>query len=282
MPTFSGNSEPHSGHLRHPGDHGTAAGQTPADQEFEAVVADALASLPGVLAVSLGGSRGTGTARPDSDWDFGVYFRGQGFDPQSLAGLGWDGQIFPLGGWGGGVFNGGAWLRAADRQIDVHYRDLDDMEFRIAEAEAGRFGIERLAFHLAGIPTYIVLAELATHLVLRGDLPRPQFPAALRESASQRWAMEATYSLDYARSAHAGRGHLAETAGAVGTAACQAAHSVLAARGEWVTNEKTLVDRAGLRGIDAILAGLRAEPAALIGAVDAARELLASRYPAGT
>jgi hypothetical protein len=42
-------------------------------------------------------------------------------------------------------------------------------------------------FHLAGIPSYIVLAELAMHRVLSGELPRPDYPAVLRERASQAW-----------------------------------------------------------------------------------------------
>lgn len=50
----------------------------------------------------------------------------------------------------GGVFNGGAWLRVEDRAVDVHYRDLNDIEHQIAEAAAGRFHIERLMFHRAG------------------------------------------------------------------------------------------------------------------------------------
>jgi predicted nucleotidyltransferase len=278
MRTFSGNGPARRDRLRHEGDHPAAGAQTLGDDSFAASTADGLASLPGVLAVALGGSRASGTARPDSDWDFAIYYRGPGFDPASLSGLGWDGQIFPIGGWGGGVFNGGAWLQWAGRHIDVHYRDLDDVEFRMAEAEEGRFGIERLAFHLAGIPTYIVLAELGTHRVLRGDLAQPEFPAALRSAAAQRWQREASQTLDYARTAHAGRGHLTETAAAIGTAACQASHAVLAARGEWVTNEKTLVEKAGLRGVDDILAGLRAEPGAMTEAVDAAQQLLASRY----
>jgi hypothetical protein len=41
---------------------------------------------------------------------------------------------------------------AAGRQVDVHFRDLDDVEHRLAEARQGRFGIEMLTFHLAGIP----------------------------------------------------------------------------------------------------------------------------------
>jgi hypothetical protein len=132
---------------------------------------DLLARLPGVQAVTLGGSRAAGAAGPDSDWDFAVYYRGAGFDPASLRSLGWPGEIFPIGGWGGGVFNGGAWLRAGSRRVDVHYRDLDDVEHRLAEAQEGRFGIERLLFHLAGIPTYIVAAELALNRVLHGQLP---------------------------------------------------------------------------------------------------------------
>ena len=168
------------------------------------------------------------------------------------------------------MFNGGAWLHAAGRSVDVHYRDLDDVEYRIAEAQAGRFGIERLMFHLAGIPTYIVVAELALNRVLRGDLPRPGYPPALRQAAARRWQRDGQATLGYARSAHAARGHLADTAGAIAAAACQCAHGVLAARGEWVTNEKTLIDRAGLRGVDDILAGLVPDPDWLLRAVDQA------------
>jgi predicted nucleotidyltransferase len=34
-----------------------------------------LAAVPGGVAVALGGSRATGTARPDSDWDLAVITR---------------------------------------------------------------------------------------------------------------------------------------------------------------------------------------------------------------
>ncbi|HXW43977.1 MAG TPA: nucleotidyltransferase domain-containing protein [Streptosporangiaceae bacterium] len=244
---------------------------------FCAEARDLLAGLPGVQAVTLGGSRATGTAGPESDWDFAVYYRGAGFDPASLRSLGWPGEIFPIGGWGGGVFNGGAWLHAGSRRVDVHYRDLDDVERRISEARQGRFDIERLLFYLAGVPTYIVVAELALHRVLHGQLPRPGYPPALRRSAAARWRGDALATLDYARRAHAGRGHLAETAGAIATAACQSAHAVLAARGEWVINEKTLVDRAGLRGVDDILAGLTAGNERLLSAIDRACTLFGVR-----
>lgn len=239
--------------------------------DFEAQLADELAGMTGVVAVALGGSRAVGEHRPDSDWDFAVYYRGE-FQPEQLRRLDAQGTVSPIGGWGGGVFNGGAWLTIDGRRVDVHYRDLDDVEFRLTEAQAGRFAIERLLFHQAGIPTYIVVAELARQRVLRGDLPRPEFPAALRASAPPRWFGEAWRTLDYARSAHAERGHVTETAAAIGTAAAQAAHGILAARGEWITNEKTLLDRAALRPVDPLLANLR--PTTLTPAIDATRALL--------
>jgi len=244
------------------------------DAEFPGYVAERLSSVPGVLAVALGGSRAAGTQRPDSDWDFSLYYRG-GFEPGDLRALGWPGEIARIGGWGGGVFNGGAWLRADDRPVDVHYRDLDDVEWHLAEAIAGRFRIERLLFHLAGVPTYIVVAELAVNVVLHGELPSPGgYPGRLRQTAHERWLADARRTLGYARSAYAGRGRVTETAGAIGLAVAQGAHATLAARGEWITNEKALVDRAGLRGADDLLGGLTAEPPSLLAAVDAASDLI--------
>jgi predicted nucleotidyltransferase len=243
------------------------------ETSFLAHVTARLAGLPGVEAVTLGGSRATGTHRPDSDWDFAIYYR-EAFSPDSLRALGWLGEVSEIGGWGGGVFNGGAWLHADGRRIDVHYRDLGDVEHHLQEARQGRFRIEWLLFQLAGIPTYIVVAELAVNRVLHGALPRPGYPEALQRSAPQRWWGDARLTLGYARTAHAGRGHLADCAGAIATAACQAAHAVLAARGQWVTNEKTLLDRAGLRGIDHILASLTPRPPTLAAAIDKAQALL--------
>ncbi|WP_046472143.1 nucleotidyltransferase domain-containing protein [Allosalinactinospora lopnorensis] len=243
------------------------------DTTFIEHVTQHLAQLNGVQAVTLGGSRATGTHTPDSDWDFAVYYRHR-FDPEELRAIGWPGEVSGIGEWGGGVFNGGAWLTIDGRRTDVHYRDLDDVEYRIAEAEKGRFDIERLMFHLAGVPTYIVLAELAINEVLHGELPQPAFPDALRENAPRQWRTQARLTLDYARTAHAERGHLTHTAGAISVAASQAAHAILAARATWVTNEKRILGDAGLRGIDDILAGLDTEPVTLMAAVDAVAQLL--------
>ncbi|WP_431776400.1 nucleotidyltransferase domain-containing protein [Streptomyces cucumeris] len=242
------------------------------DDAFLAPIADRLAALPTVRAVALGGSRAQGTHTPESDWDLAVYYRGA-FDPDTLRAVGWDGVVSELGDWGGGVFNGGAWLTIDGRRVDVHYRDLDVVEHQLAEAGQGRFHWEPLMFHLAGIPSYLLVAELAINRVLRGSLPRPAFPDALRAAAPREWRGRATQRLAYARTAYAAHGKATELAGALATAALETAHAVLAERGEWITNEKQLLMRAGLRGIDTILSGLRPEPGALTQAVDAAEEL---------
>ncbi|MFI9148987.1 nucleotidyltransferase domain-containing protein [Streptomyces sp. NPDC053367] len=254
-----------------------------ADISFLDATADRLAALPTVRAVALGGSRAQGTHRPDSDWDMSVYYRGP-FDPDDLRALGWEGEVSDVGGWGGGVFNGGAWLTIDGRRVDVHYRDLDVVEHELAEAEEGRFRVEPLLFHLAGIPSYLVVAELAINQVLRGDLPRPAtYPEKLRACAPERWHGTARATLAYAKANHAPAGRLTEVAGAIAVAAAQTAHGVLAARGVWVTNEKRLSERAGLRTVDGVLASLSAgpDPDILEQAISQAQELFenAAREP---
>jgi len=242
------------------------------DDVFPGYVAGRLAELPSVEAVNLGGSRAQGTHRPDSDWDFGIYYRTH-FEPQALREAGWPGEVSEVGGWGGGVFNGGAWLEIDHRRVDVHYRDLDTIDHELAEAQQGRFRIEPLMFHLAGIPSYLVLAELAGSRVLHGWLPRPGYPAALRERAPQVWWDRAELTFWYAGAYHAPYGRLAQCAGLIAQATSQAAHAVVAARGEWVTNDKTLLTRAGLRQVDEFLAIPEPDPDLLRAAVERSRAL---------
>jgi Nucleotidyltransferase domain len=242
------------------------------DEAFLRHVADRLGDLPGVAAVTLGGSRAEGTHRPDSDWDFSIYYRGFS-DPQTLGDIGWPGAVSEIGGWSPGVFNGGAWLEIDGRRADVHYRDLDVVDREITDSREGRFSIEPLLFHLAEIPSYLVLAELAVKRVLRGSLPAPDYPAALRSRAPRVWWQRADRTFGYARANHAPYGRVAQCAGLIAQAASQAAHAVLAARGEWVTNEKTLLTRAGLRAVDGFIAAAGPDPGVLRDIVDRSRDL---------
>jgi Nucleotidyltransferase domain len=67
------------------------------DERFAQLIAERTAQIPGVLAVTLGGSRARGEHRPDSDWDFGLYYRGR-LNPDDVRGLGWPGTVvrYPL------------------------------------------------------------------------------------------------------------------------------------------------------------------------------------------
>jgi hypothetical protein len=89
------------------------------DEQFAQLIAGRTAMIPGVLAVTLGGSRAQGEHRPDSDWDFGLYYRGR-LDPDNVRALGWVGTVFAPGERGGGVMIGGAWLTVEGRRVDLH------------------------------------------------------------------------------------------------------------------------------------------------------------------
>jgi hypothetical protein len=244
------------------------------DDELQRHVVERLAKVDGVVAIVLGGSRATGTAKPDSDWDFGVYYRGH-LDTPAIRGVGWEGQVFEPGDWGGGVFNGGAWLQIDGRRVDLIYRDLDDVERRIAEAEQGRFSREFLAFYIAGIPTYVVVGELSCNRVLHGHLPRPEYPEALSKEATERWHDSALMTLDFGRRAYAVRGDVVGAAGSLARAIFEEAHSRLAARKEWVLNEKGLAERAGFAHLFTTVAALGTTPDELASAFDAVEAALA-------
>ena len=220
---------------------------------FAAWFGQQLAALPAVAAVALGGSRAAGTATDSSDWDFALYYRGA-FDPDDLRALGFDGEVFDVGAWGGGVMNGGAWLSVEGRRVDVMYRDLDDVEHWWQEAEAGRYEKQLLPFHLAGIPTYTVVGELAVGTVLTGELPRPPYPDALAVSAGSRWRIDATLSAGYARKALELRGDAIVAVANGSRALLELAHSRAALGRRWVLNEKGLVRASGLGDLGDALA----------------------------
>ena len=175
-------------------------------------LAGRLAAVPGVVAVTLGGSRAVGRAVEGSDWDFGLYYRG-GLDPADISALGWPGRVFAPGEWGS-IVNGGAWLTVGGAKVDLIYRDLDEVLRWTAAAGEGRFEIRREVGYVAGIATYVlagelalgqVLAgELALGQVLAGELSRPAFPPRLRETAPAAWFRLAAGALSFA-DVYAGR-----------------------------------------------------------------------------
>ena len=232
------------------------------------VIVPKLVALPGVVAVVLGGSRARGTSRPDSDWDVGLYYRGH-FDAALLGDLGFPGHVAQPGEWGR-IVNGGAWLSVDGEPVDVLLRDLDVVERWWADAQEGRFEVDNVEGHIAGLPTYTPVGELAISRVLHGALPRVTYPDALRDAAGRRWRWNGAFSLAYAEK-YARRGDIALAAGTMARATVQVAHGVLAERGEWVLNEKGIVDAAGLGAAHDVIGTCARDPE---GAVREVRALL--------
>lgn len=214
-----------------------------------------LREIPGVVAVALGGSRASGRAQVESDWDFGLYYRGR-IDTDAIRGLGYPGTVVEIGDWGR-LVNGGAWLTVAGERVDLLYRDLDEVEHWWAEAREGRYVRDHVEGYVAGMTSYVLVGELALARVLVGELPRPRFPDALRASAPPNWRSSARFSLDVA-DVVARIGDVTSCAGLLAKAAIAAAQAVLAEPGEWALNEKGIVGRAGLHTASAVLASLDA------------------------
>jgi len=226
----------------------------------------ALGALGGVEAVALGGSRATGTADGASDWDIGLYYRGH----PDFSLLARHGELHPPGSWGR-IMNGGAWLRLDGLKVDVLLRDLDAAEHWSARARDGHYEVDALLGYVAGVPTYSLMAELALNRVVTGTLPRiAEFPPALARTGATRWRQHAEFSLAHARM-RAERGDVVGTVAQGAKAVVEAAHAVVCQRGEWVLNEKHLVERAGLRELHAQFTRVPPSTPGLVEWVDAVR-----------
>jgi hypothetical protein len=231
-----------------------------------------LIGIPGAVAVTrAGGEDAARPAPPAGEPAYLLYYRGT-LDAAEVRNLGSEGDVAEPGVWGR-LMNGGASLMVEGRRVDVLYRDLDAVEHWVAEAREGRFEIDAVDGWLAGMPSYVLVGELATGEALAGELPRPDFPDALRESATRRWRDTAASVLEIDESL-ASRGDVAGCVGMLAKAAVAAAQARLAERGEWALGERGIVRRAGLGRAEAILAATGDRPLDLERAVTRMRVAL--------
>jgi hypothetical protein len=231
-----------------------------------AKLADTLATMPGAVAVVLGGSRAAGTASESSDWDLGVYYRGH-LDTSALARFR---TVHPPGSWGR-IMNGGAWLQVEGSKVDVLLRDLDVVEHWSARAQEGEFEIDALLGYVAGVPTYSLMAEQAVARVLHGNLSKvSSYPGKLAEKAPARWRFCSDFTLTYARM-QAAKGDVIGAVGQATKAVLEAAHARACASHRWVLNEKCLVDAACLGAVQPRFSAIPRDPDALISWIDGLR-----------
>jgi hypothetical protein len=237
-------------------------------------VADLVESLmnaTGVVAVARAAGATADTEPAPGEPPYLVYYRGS-LEAGEIRGLGFEGEVSEPGAWGR-LLNGGASLEVEGRRVELLYRDLEIVEHWVAEASEGRYERDEVEGWVAGMPTYLLAGELATAEALAGELPRPEFPDALRESAPEDWGRVATRALEVAEGL-AARSDVAACTGLLAKAAIAAAQARLAARGEWALSEAGIVRRAGLGRAESIIAATGDRPPDLERAVSRMRVAL--------
>lgn len=176
--------------------------------DIDAIAGDVM-QVAGVEAVVLGGSRGRGNHKPDSDYDLGIYFdAAASFDIAALNRVAqrWDDEhrsevCTQVGGWGPWV-TGGGWLVVNGEHVDFIYRELPRVARVIDDCIAGTVEIGYQAGHPFGFMSSIYMGEVATCRLLRDSHGRladlkaktvPYPPALKRAITGMAW--EAGFSL---------------------------------------------------------------------------------------
>ncbi|NEK59408.1 nucleotidyltransferase domain-containing protein [Geodermatophilus sabuli] len=258
-----------------------------------AELAARLATVPGVVGVTLGGSRARGDHTADSDTDLGLYYRPP-LDTGALGTLarevsGPGATVTRPGEWGPWV-DGGAWLRIGGRAVDWIYRDVDRVAAAGRDARAGRVAFHAQVGHPLGFLDAAYAGELALGVVLAD--PSGELAALRRQVADHPPALGAALvaRLEEARfcvtiaGKGAARGDTAYVAGCLFRAVGLSAAALHGRAGRWLVTEKGAVAAAGrLPGAppgfagraQAVLAALGTDAATLRGAVAAAGDLVA-------
>lgn len=263
------------------------------DDRSLASLGDKLASVGGVVAVVLGGSRARGTHRPDSDVDLGLYYRGA-LDVAALRALAGEmadapADVTPPGGWGPWV-DGGAWLTLQGWRVDWIYRDLDRVHRIWNNCQQGRYEVGHQAGHPLGFYSHAYAGEVALCRVLADpsdeltalQAKTRQYPDALGDAlVDGLW--EAEFSVQGARYGAAGLDP-SYAAGCLFRAVGVACHALHGHARRWLINEKGMVaatDRlpnapAGFaEQAHAIFAAIGAASPQIAGAVSRAAALIA-------
>ncbi|MFJ2633504.1 nucleotidyltransferase domain-containing protein [Streptomyces sp. NPDC087422] len=166
-------------------------------------MAQALREVPGVVGVLLGGSRARGTHRADSDWDLGVYYRGEP-DVAALAALareftGEPVEVAAPGGWGPWV-NAGAWLRVDGVAVDWILRDVDRVRRVWQDCREGRYEVGIQPGHPLGFWSPCYPGEVALGHVLAdtaGELAALRAETRVYPEALRRALVEAAWEAEF-------------------------------------------------------------------------------------
>jgi len=250
------------------------------------VLADVTACLRGVAGVAgvvLGGSHATGTARPDSDLDIGLYYREAApFSIDQVRSIAESISVkqptpvvTKMYEWGPWV-NGGAWIQTPSGEVDFLYRNLDQVEKVIQESRQGVWRHDYDQQPPYGFRSTVYLGETLICVPLHdpfGEIARLKemvavYPDALRDRIIQDALWGAEFSLWAGRNAAAGP-DIYIAAGCMTRAAQFLVHAVFALNRQYYFSDKSAsrrIDRFAVRPTDftsrlgAVLAGPGGNP----------------------
>jgi hypothetical protein len=221
-------------------------------------IVPALAEVPGVAAIALGGSRARGTARESSDYDIGLYYSAeQSLDTErllqaarTLADKPEAAEVTPIGGWGPWIV-GGAWLTIEGRKVDLLYRNLDDVGRVIGACRAGEVAMHYQPGHPHGFCSAIWMGEIALCRPLHdpdGRLARLKaatspYPRTLRDALIRKFEWEILFSIENGELA-AVRAEQTHVAGCAYRALACAAEALFALNERYLINEKGALQEA--------------------------------------
>jgi predicted nucleotidyltransferase len=247
-------------------------------------MAGALAAVPSVVGVTLGGSRARGDHTPESDVDLGLYYR-HPLDVAALTALarevtGSSAELSEPGEWGPWV-DGGAWLTVDGVAVDWIYRDVDRVCNCWASARAGQFAFHQQIGHPFGVADFSYPGELALATLLAdptGELTALQsatrvYPAAMADALVAQCLWEASFLVAIAAKA-VSRADAAYIAGCLFRVAVLCAHALHGRDRRWLVNEKGAIAAAGR--LPSAPAGFAARAQELFGSLDATPASLAN------
>ncbi len=171
---------------------------------------DRLKPVHGLRAIVLGGSYASGSERPDSDIDIGLYYdENQPLDIdqiRSIASLLNDAPnptVTDLGGWGTWV-NGGAWLTIGGQRVDFLYRNIDFVSSTIDDCNAGNVRSDYWQQPAYGFHSFMYCTETAIccplydpdQVIERLKAKVAQYSPHLKQAIIKNFLWSARFTLD--------------------------------------------------------------------------------------
>jgi predicted nucleotidyltransferase len=130
-------------------------------------IVEHLKPVQGLRAIVLGGSYASGSQRPDSDIDIGLYYdENQPLDIEHIRSIAShlndapNPTVTDLGGWGTWV-NGGAWLTVQGQRVDFLYRNIDFVTSTIDDCNAGNIRSDYWQQPAYGFHSFMYCTETA-------------------------------------------------------------------------------------------------------------------------